>query len=73
MQMSNSGDLQAELIILRRMGVVGPNNFGAEEGVNWLIGASEGKAQLLWPLLAQKMWDRWLYDALANSVGLTTP
>ena len=43
---------------------------GMEEGVNWLHKESEGQVQLLWPFLAQKMWQSWLYEGLGRAAGL---
>ena len=70
MQMSNSGDLAADLSMLHRLGVVNTEQFGIEQGVNWLAGQSEGRVQLLWPFLAERMWNTWLYDDLAKATGV---
>jgi len=72
MQMSNSGNLAAEISMLRRLGLITTKSFGIDEGINWLTGPSDGKVQLLWPFLAQKMWSTWLYHDLSVETGAST-
>lgn len=68
--LSHVEPMQNALAGLHRLGVISPSDVGEPEAVSWLRGPSEGKVQILWPLLAETMWVGWGQAGLGRAVGL---